>query len=342
MCRAFADCYTAKRDGVPAGDAGSRYFDRLVQAYPIHPEVFDRLYEDWSTLDNFQRTRGVLKLMAKVIHRLWKDGNNDLLIMPGSLPLYDADVRNEVIYYLPPGLGPGDRKRHGRRARGDHGDREQGTALRQRAGLPPCGADGVPGQRARARTNQAGAGPGARARAARRAFSPASRSALFKDALRRLGDRLHYLNHATTTASGSTRGRTCAGRWKTASAASRTRRTCSRPSASACNVALRSGVFGGTHVFTDSGDVPDDWALRLVVLPPDAAFSKSGQSLAIDRAAEILKKRGDQPRFRQNRLIFLAADYDSVSRLKDHDALVLGVAQHRRRLQGQRASSSTT
>jgi hypothetical protein len=57
--------------------------------------------------------------------------------------------------------------------------------------------------------------------------------------------------------------------------------------------------------FHGSGDVPDDWALRLVVLPPDAAFSKSGQSLAIDRATEILKNRGDQPRFKQNRLIFV-------------------------------------
>jgi hypothetical protein len=55
----------------------------------------------------------------------------------------------------------------------------------------------------------------------------------------------------------------------------------------------------------------------LVVLPPDAAFSRSGQSLAIERATEILKNRGDQPRFKQNRLIYLAADYDSVSRLKD-------------------------
>ncbi|MBS0397865.1 MAG: hypothetical protein JSR95_04215, partial [Proteobacteria bacterium] len=45
--------------------------------------------------------------------------------------------------------------------------------------------------------------------------------------------------------------------------------------------------------------------------------SRSGQSLAIERAMEILKTRGDQPRFKQNRLIFLAADYDSVSRLKD-------------------------
>lgn len=81
---------------------------------------------------------------------------------------------------------------------------------------------------------------------------------------------------------------------------------------------VASGVFGGIHVFTGSGDVPDDWALRLVVLPPGAAFSKSGQSLAIERATEILKKRGDQPRFKQNRLIYVAADYDSVSRLKDH------------------------
>lgn len=78
-----------------------------------------------------------------------------------------------------------------------------------------------------------------------------------------------------------------------------------------------SGIFGGIHVFTLSGDIPDDWQLRLVVLPPDAAFSRTGQSLAIERATEILKNRGDQPRFKQNRLIFLAADYDSVSRLKD-------------------------
>ena len=106
VCRAFADFYTANRDDFPQETQESRYFDRLVRAYPIHPEVFDRLYEDWSTLDNFQRTRGVLKMMAKVIHRLWKDGNNDLLIMPGSLPLYDADVRNEVIYYLPQGWDP--------------------------------------------------------------------------------------------------------------------------------------------------------------------------------------------------------------------------------------------
>ncbi len=70
VCRAFADFYTANRDDFPQETQESRYFERLVQAYPIHPEVFDRLYEDWSTLDNFQRTRGVLKDDGQVIHRL--------------------------------------------------------------------------------------------------------------------------------------------------------------------------------------------------------------------------------------------------------------------------------
>ncbi|EEF26481.1 conserved hypothetical protein, partial [Ricinus communis] len=106
VCRGYADLYAENNAEFPPETRDSHYFERLKHAYPIHPEVFDRLYEDWSTLDNFQRTRGVLKFMAKAIHRLWKDGNNDLLIQPASLPLYDADTRNEAIYYLPPGWDP--------------------------------------------------------------------------------------------------------------------------------------------------------------------------------------------------------------------------------------------
>ena len=48
------------------------YTDRIAAAYPIHPELFDRLYDDWSSLEKFQRTRGVLRLMAAVIHSLWE------------------------------------------------------------------------------------------------------------------------------------------------------------------------------------------------------------------------------------------------------------------------------
>ena len=106
VCRAFADAYIAAGSELPTETQESRYHNRLVQAYPVHPEVFDRLYEDWTTIDGFQRTRGVLKLMAKVIFRLWQDDNKDLMILPGSLPLYDGSTRNELTYYLPAGWDP--------------------------------------------------------------------------------------------------------------------------------------------------------------------------------------------------------------------------------------------
>jgi hypothetical protein len=103
VCRAFAAAYVAEGIQAADRDAGGPLLRPPPQAYPIHPEVFDRLYEDWTTIDGFQRTRGVLKLMAKVIYRLWKDENKDLMILPGSLPLYDSSARNELTYYLSAG-----------------------------------------------------------------------------------------------------------------------------------------------------------------------------------------------------------------------------------------------
>lgn len=315
VCRSFADFYTGNRDDFPQETQESRYFERLVHAYPIHPEVFDRLYQDWSTLDNFQRTRGVLKMMAKVIHRLWKDGNNDPVIMPGSLPLYDADVRNEVIYYLPQGWDPVlERDVDGERAETteiENKDTRFGSVQACRRAARAVFLGSAPST-----TNQLVRGLELE-RVMLGIVQPGQQIGLFKDALRRLGDRLHYLNQANNRFWLDTRPNL------RREMEERKRRFQDKEDVfpavrERVQRGFASGVFGGVHVFTDSGDVPDDWALRLVVLPPDAAFSKSGQSLAIDRAAEILKKRGDQPRFKQNRLIFLAADYDSVSRLKDH------------------------
>jgi predicted AAA+ superfamily ATPase len=188
-------------------DAGSRYFERLIHAYPIHPEVFDRLYEDWSTLDNFQRTRGVLKLMAKVIHRLWKDNNNDPLIMPGSLPLDDAMVRNEVIYYLPQGWDPViERDVDGERAETteiENKDTRFGSVQACRRAARAVFLGSAPST-----TNQMVRGLELE-RVMLGVVQPGQQIGLFKDALRRLGDRLHYLN-TPTTASGSTRAQPAA------------------------------------------------------------------------------------------------------------------------------------
>ena len=101
IVNAFGDMYRNASGEFPAGVSERDYLDRMRAAYPIHPELFDRLYQDWSTLERFQRTRGVLRLMAAVIHQLWSQGDQSLLIMPGTLPLHTSAVRNELLRYLP-------------------------------------------------------------------------------------------------------------------------------------------------------------------------------------------------------------------------------------------------
>ena len=76
------------------------YKERMVSCYTIHPEVFDRLYKDWSTLERFQRTRGVLRLMAGVVYELWMGNDASLMIMPGSIPLDVPNVRDELTRHL--------------------------------------------------------------------------------------------------------------------------------------------------------------------------------------------------------------------------------------------------
>ena len=81
-----ADLYRAQSADFPNGCSEGVYERRLRDAYPIHPELFDRLYDDWSRLDGFQQTRGVLRLMATVIHRLWENNDASLLILPANVP----------------------------------------------------------------------------------------------------------------------------------------------------------------------------------------------------------------------------------------------------------------
>lgn len=322
VCRAFADYYLAHGDDFPRETQESRYFDRLVRAYPIHPEVFDRLYEDWSSLDNFQRTRGVLKLMAKVIHCLWEQNDKDLLIMPGSFPLKDTATCNEMLYHLAPGWNPV----IDRDVDGDNAETTEIENLDTRFGR-------VQACRRSARAIFLGSAPSTSNQTVRGielervvlgVAQPGQQVSTFKDALRRLGDRLHYLNSGNNRFWFDTRPNL------RREMEDRKRRFSDKEDVVKAiregmqKVARAGGTFGGVHVFTPTSDIPDDFHLRLVVLPPDASHSRSANHrLALERAQTILENRGDQPRHKQNRLIFLAADYDSVSRLKDQTRSVL-------------------
>ncbi len=64
-------------------------------------------------------------------------------------------------------------------------------------------------------------------------------------------------------------------------------------------------------------DVPDDSALRLVILPPELFYMREEPRLAFDGVLDYVRNNGTKPRYRGNRLIFLAGDNGSLARLKD-------------------------
>ena len=98
--RAFVTFYANHRGEFPREVGDPAYEHRIRAAYPLHPELFDRLYEDWSTLERFQRTRGVLRLMSAVVHHLWVAQDASPIILPGSVPLDAATVHGELTQYL--------------------------------------------------------------------------------------------------------------------------------------------------------------------------------------------------------------------------------------------------
>lgn len=92
--------YRDKEVSLPRHASDPTYRRSLAQCYPLHPELFEVLYKEWGRLETFQRTRGVLRLMAAAIHTLWNGNDRAPLIMPGTLPLEDHAVKSDLTRYL--------------------------------------------------------------------------------------------------------------------------------------------------------------------------------------------------------------------------------------------------
>lgn len=68
----YQEMYAAHSGEVPAEAAKSTYRDQIERAYPFHPLLIDALYTRWGSHPDFQRTRGVLRLLASIVGDLWK------------------------------------------------------------------------------------------------------------------------------------------------------------------------------------------------------------------------------------------------------------------------------
>ena len=310
---AFAKFYQSQSQEFPAYVREGEYARRLESAYPIHPELFDRLSEDWSSLDRFQRTRGVLRLMASVIHELWERNDSNLLIMPATVPI-DADrVQSELMHYLvEPWRAIIDTDIDGPQSLPLNLDRENPNLSRFSA------------SRRVARTIFLGSAPTEEAsqsglddrKIKLGCVQPGESAAIFGDALRRLTDRATHLYvdghrywyslqpNVTRMADDRAAQQDIDNVWEELKKRIRVDRS--------------RGDFAAVHSVPDSSaDVPDEMELRLVILGPDYPhIRKDMESPAVNQAKDILINRGSSPRIYKNMLVFLSPDQRRLNDLE--------------------------
>jgi predicted AAA+ superfamily ATPase len=68
----YAMMYQALLTEIPSYALKSDYRERLKKSYPFHPELIDMFRLRWASNPYFQRTRGVLRILAAVVSDLWK------------------------------------------------------------------------------------------------------------------------------------------------------------------------------------------------------------------------------------------------------------------------------
>src|SRR5271157_1676710 len=307
VARAFADLYRTQHQEFPPECRDADYEKRIKSAYPIHPEVFDRLYSDWSTLVKFQRTRGVLRLMAAVIHSLWEKGDKTPLILPANVSIDAPRVQFELTRYLSDNWPPVIEK---------DVDGPNSLPLRLDGEIPNLGKFSA--CRRVARTIYLGSAP--TTTAAHRGLEdrrvklgcvlPGESPAIFGDALRRLAGAATYLYQDDPRYWYSTQPTV------TKLAEDRAEQLKRDPDKVVLELDQRlradlrhTGDFSRIHPMPQSGqDVPDDLDARLVVLRVDHPYSREPGCAAEVAARAILESRGNTPRLYRNTLVFLAAD----------------------------------
>lgn len=304
---AFWEMYQRLGEDVPAEARDPAYRQRMERAYPFHPELIDLLLERWSTFPTFQRTRGVLRLLAEVVADSYRQNLSSPLILPAHVRLENATIRRELLKHIGPeyeGVISSDIAGAG--AKAPQIDREMGseyTRFHVASGLATAiffgsfsGGErrGMGIQRLRLSVLREGLLP-----------------ALVSDALRRLEDSLWYLheeggvysfsvkpnlNHVMLTKEEGIRD---------ADIDQEVRRLLERWSGRE----LRVTLFPDT-----SADVPDTRELKLCILRPQQSRQSPGTEPLVQ---ELLSKSGLTFRVYLNTLLAVVADSHEWNTLRE-------------------------
>jgi predicted AAA+ superfamily ATPase len=314
----FAKLYRENSNDFPQGCADEDYRRKLEKAYPIHPELFDQLYISWGSVEKFQRTRGVLRLMAQVIHELWMNNDPSVMIMPGSVAISSPRVEPELLHYL-------DTSWQSIIA----GDVDGTSSTPYKIDQSAPNLNRYSATRRVARAIFMGSAPTHKEQNKGLddkqinlgVVQPGERPAIFGDALRRLTNQAKFMHSDL-------------GRYWYSMSASLNRMAADRAAQLEEALVLMTidqeltkyingigdrGFFDAVQVAPgNSGDVPDEaGGVRLVVLGVAYPYSGRDGSEALQEAKSILMQRGSTPRVYRNMLVFLAAEGRQLDSLKE-------------------------
>ena len=315
--RAFRKLYRSNRADFPPEAQETAYEEQMRRAYPLHPEVLRRFAGDWSVLDKFQRTRGILKIMAGAVYALWQGESTAPLITPALLPFRDARVRTALLEPLDRAYGPILESE----VDGDQALTARIEARRSRLGRIRAATGAARAVFFATAPHSGGARGGVTGAELRLACArPGDQIAVFGEALQQLasdaaylyrdGDRYWFSPRATLN-------KLAADRARDVSADSADRRIVEL---------LREetrdrGGFHRAHAAPDQlADIGDERDAALVILPPSGAHDGGGEtrSPAEVLARDALERRGAGQRRYRNALIFVAADAANIEAAREN------------------------
>ena len=88
------------REGLIPEERPTKFREEFLNSYPFLPQVVSVLYERWGTIEQFQRTRGVLRLLSRVVSSL--STSNKQFISLGDFDFNNDSIRQELVEYLDP------------------------------------------------------------------------------------------------------------------------------------------------------------------------------------------------------------------------------------------------
>lgn len=133
--------WDAQKDLLPKPAAQDRRFEEFQSGYPLHPELIATLTNKISTLGNFQRVRGMLRLLARTVAHLWKQRPADAhAIHLHHLDLAHEPIRQEIVTRLGQNQLVPAIKAEVAAHSGDQPALAQDLDAQHYAGLPPYGS----------------------------------------------------------------------------------------------------------------------------------------------------------------------------------------------------------